>query len=246
MSYRTLGVLWSRFRLYFVFSMGMLLLMVQKACKKWSRKGLPNLSAEEMLHGTGIFTYIWLKFMVIARKYSSPMKHLGLVFFTASKTNPVLVSFTKTSPFVRFFFGSPGVPGSQLPAGYLEFGLPPRGAPLRRLWHAADLSFLKNGRSSNDFGWGEKSLNHLGSDRHIESCLFSSPTLEFLFSCGLVVATQIFYCICSPWSLGFHDPIWRAYFSDGVKPPTIFLALGLFVSLQNSGVISPLLITWLS
>ncbi len=33
----------------------------------------------QMLHGTGIFTYIWPKFIVNVNKYSSPMEHLGLV-----------------------------------------------------------------------------------------------------------------------------------------------------------------------
>ena len=32
------------------------------------------------IHGTGIFTYIWLKFMVNVGKYTSPMDPLG--FFT--------------------------------------------------------------------------------------------------------------------------------------------------------------------
>ena len=31
-----------------------------------------------MLHGTGIFTYIWLKLIVNTGKYSSPMEHLGM------------------------------------------------------------------------------------------------------------------------------------------------------------------------
>ena len=35
---------------------------------------------------------------------------------------------------------------------------------------------------------------------------------------NLVVATQIFWIFYL--YLGFHDPIWRAYFSTGLKPPT--------------------------
>ena len=31
-----------------------------------------------MPHGTGIFTYVWLKFMVDVGKYSSPMEHMGI------------------------------------------------------------------------------------------------------------------------------------------------------------------------
>ena len=34
-----------------------------------------------MLHGAGIFTDIWLKFMVNAAKYSSPMEHVGKQLF---------------------------------------------------------------------------------------------------------------------------------------------------------------------
>ena len=33
----------------------------------------------KMLHGIGIFTYIYHKFMVNVGKYSSPMEHLGMV-----------------------------------------------------------------------------------------------------------------------------------------------------------------------
>ena len=97
-----------------------------------------------MLHGTGIFTYIWLKFMVIARKYSSPMEHLGLVFFQPPKLNPVLVSFTKNIAIRSCFFGVPRCPPAPSSGpGYLEFGLPPRGAPLRRFVTPADFVLFK-------------------------------------------------------------------------------------------------------
>ena len=35
------------------------------------------LNHTQMLHGTGIFTYIFHKFMVNVGKYSSPMEHMG-------------------------------------------------------------------------------------------------------------------------------------------------------------------------
>ena len=34
--------------------------------------------ASYMLHGTGIFAYIWLKFMVSVGKYSNPMEHMAV------------------------------------------------------------------------------------------------------------------------------------------------------------------------
>ena len=44
-----------------------------------------------MLHGTGIFTYIWLKFMVNVGEYSSPIEHLGMLCFTEkTKTSKYL------------------------------------------------------------------------------------------------------------------------------------------------------------
>ena len=42
-----------------------------------------------MLHGTGIFTYIWLELMVNVGKYSSPMGHFGYVTIaTFVRLNP--------------------------------------------------------------------------------------------------------------------------------------------------------------
>ena len=35
-----------------------------------------------MLHGTGIFTYMWLMFMVNVGKYNSHMDAMGLVFWS--------------------------------------------------------------------------------------------------------------------------------------------------------------------
>ena len=33
----------------------------------------------QMIHGTGIFAYMWHKFMVNVGKYSSPMEHMGVI-----------------------------------------------------------------------------------------------------------------------------------------------------------------------
>ena len=60
-----------------------------------------DFSITQIPHGTGIFTYIWLRFMVNVGKYSSPMEHLG-------KGNPRYRDFFKKKSciYIYCFFSS--------------------------------------------------------------------------------------------------------------------------------------------